>query len=80
MSSSKEYKAFANECLDWAKAARIVKEREIFLQMAQTWLQAACLAERREAKHHELPAEPAATSRRDAASGGPPGSGILGEL
>jgi hypothetical protein len=65
MSSSKEYKAFANECLDWAKTARIEKEREIFLQMAQTWLQAACLAERREGNDEALPGQSVNEARQD---------------
>jgi hypothetical protein len=46
--SSKEYREFADECLGWAKTARSDRERRIFLQMAETWLEAAVLAERRE--------------------------------
>jgi len=46
--SSKQYREFADECLGWAKTARSERERQIFLQMAQTWLQAAGLAEQRE--------------------------------
>jgi len=39
--SAKEYREFADECMGWAKTARSDREREIFLQMAQTWLWAA---------------------------------------
>jgi hypothetical protein len=46
--SSKQYREFADECLGWAKAARSDQERLIFLQMAETWLQAADLADQRE--------------------------------
>ncbi len=38
-------KQFADECLETARSER---ERPIFLRMAQTWLQAAGLAEQRE--------------------------------
>ena len=48
VSSSKQYREFADECLDWARTARSDRERRIFLQMAETWLQAADLADQRE--------------------------------
>jgi hypothetical protein len=38
---SNEFLEFVEECLDWAKAARSGDERNIFLQMAQAWLDAA---------------------------------------
>jgi hypothetical protein len=44
MSSAEEYRLNAEECLGWAKKARSGREREIFLQMAETWLQAATSA------------------------------------
>jgi hypothetical protein len=44
--SEKEYLEFADECMGWAKTARTDKEREIFIEMAGTWLRAAALAER----------------------------------
>jgi hypothetical protein len=47
MSSSDEYREFADECMGWAKTARSDKERAIFLQMAGTWLEAAVALERR---------------------------------
>ena len=46
MSSVEELRANADECLDWARTARTEREREIFLQMARAWLEAA--AARRE--------------------------------
>ena len=44
MESAKQFQEYAEECLDWAKSARTDQEREIFLQMAQTWMEAAMLA------------------------------------
>ncbi len=41
MSSAKEYREFARECMDWARTARSEHERAIFMQMAQTWIEAA---------------------------------------
>jgi hypothetical protein len=43
--SVREFQAFADECLDWAKTAKSDHERGIFLQMAETWIRAAILAE-----------------------------------
>jgi len=43
VASAEEYRAYADECLGWAKTARTETERQIFLQMAQTWLRAAVL-------------------------------------
>jgi hypothetical protein len=39
--SAKEYRELADECTGWAKTARSDQERQIFLQMAWTWLWAA---------------------------------------
>jgi hypothetical protein len=41
MSSAKEFREFAKECVDWARTAKSEEERNIFLQMAQTWIEAA---------------------------------------
>ena len=46
--SSKEYREFADECMRWAKTARNDREKRIFLQMAEAWLNAAVRADRRE--------------------------------
>jgi hypothetical protein len=43
--SVREFQAFTDECLDWAKTAKSDRERGIFLQMAETWIRAAILAE-----------------------------------
>jgi hypothetical protein len=45
---SKEYREFADECLHLAKTARSNREKRIFLRMAETWLELAVLADRRE--------------------------------
>ncbi len=49
MSSAKEYREFADECLDWAGTAKSARERRIFLQMAEAWLGAAA---RLDVKNH----------------------------
>jgi len=43
-----EYRAYADECFGWAKIARTEREREIFLQMARTWMEAALIAKERD--------------------------------
>jgi hypothetical protein len=43
--SSQEFRDFANECLDWAKTAQSDNERDIFLQMAQVWIEATVRSE-----------------------------------
>ena len=48
VSSAEEYRAYANECFGGAKKAQTEKEREIFLQMAKTWLDAALIAAERD--------------------------------
>jgi hypothetical protein len=50
--SSKEYRDFADECLGWAKTAKSDNERDIFLQMAQVWLEAAMRSEEGPTKVH----------------------------
>jgi hypothetical protein len=45
---SKEYREFADECMHWAKTAHSDREKRIFLQMAETWLKAAVIADGRE--------------------------------
>ena len=36
-----DFLEYAQECIDWARSARSINERKIFVQMAQTWLMAA---------------------------------------
>jgi hypothetical protein len=43
--SASEFRVLADECMEWAKTAKSDRERDIFLQMAKTWLQAAMLTE-----------------------------------
>jgi hypothetical protein len=45
--SAKEYRDHAAECMGWAKTARSDQERVTFLEMAQAWIQAAIVAERK---------------------------------
>lgn len=47
MASANECREFADEFLGWAKAAKSEREREIFLQMAHTWLHVAARLEGR---------------------------------
>jgi hypothetical protein len=48
MGSAKEFLEYANECFEWAKTARTDQERDLFLQMANSWTAAAVLARQRE--------------------------------
>jgi hypothetical protein len=41
VSSAHEYRENAEECIGWARTARADQEREIFLQIARTWIEAA---------------------------------------
>jgi hypothetical protein len=41
MSSAKEFREYADECMVWAKQAQTDDEREIYLNMAQDWIRAA---------------------------------------
>jgi hypothetical protein len=47
VSSVEELRAYADEHLGWAKTARTDRERNIFLQMAKTWLEAAAQVDSR---------------------------------
>jgi hypothetical protein len=42
--STKEFQEYADECMAWAKSAKTDKEREIYLQMAKAWSDAALIA------------------------------------
>jgi hypothetical protein len=44
VSSAEQYRSYADECFGWARTAKTAREREIFIQMAQTWLTAAVRA------------------------------------
>jgi ribosomal protein L17 len=43
MTSAKEYRQYAEECLTWAKQAKTDSERETLLKMAEDWLRAAAI-------------------------------------
>jgi hypothetical protein len=45
MESAKHYRDYSEDRLNWAKAAKSDQERETFLHLAQTWLEAATRAE-----------------------------------
>jgi hypothetical protein len=63
VSTYAEYRSFAEECLGWARTAKSNREREGFIQMAETWFAAALLAEEREgAGTTDLAREEAASS------------------
>ena len=47
MSNADQYRRNADECMEWAKTAKSDFERNTFLQMAQTWLAAAIIADGR---------------------------------
>jgi hypothetical protein len=55
VSSVEELRAYADEQLGWAKTARTDRERNIFLQMAKTWLEAAAQADGRTPLTEPLP-------------------------
>jgi hypothetical protein len=44
VSTADEYRSYADECIGWAKSAKTDRERQIFIQMAETWLRAAVVA------------------------------------
>jgi hypothetical protein len=44
MPSAKEYREYVDECIGWAKTAETDHERDIFLQMAKAWMEAALIA------------------------------------
>ena len=43
--SSQEYRQFAEECLRWAREIEDEAQRQLFLEMASAWVQAAALAD-----------------------------------
>jgi hypothetical protein len=48
VSTSSDYRSFAEECMGWARTAKSNRERQIFVRMAETWFAAALLAGERE--------------------------------
>jgi hypothetical protein len=47
MKTAEQFQDYANECLEWAEAAKTDAERTVLLQMAKTWAQAAIIAKQR---------------------------------
>jgi hypothetical protein len=43
--SAKEYRKYAAESLEWARTAGTDQERDILIQIAKTWLNAALVEE-----------------------------------
>jgi hypothetical protein len=43
MASAKEYRDFAEECLRWAEETKDDAQRKAFLEMANSWIQAAAM-------------------------------------
>jgi hypothetical protein len=64
MHSAKEFRDNADECVGWARTAHSDRERQIFLQMAKTWLEAA-----RASEVNTNAQEEAATSSASAVAG-----------
>ena len=54
MSMAKEYRAYAAECMDWAKNAKSDVERDRFLTMASAWLRAAAISELAASRQKEI--------------------------
>jgi hypothetical protein len=44
--SPKEFREFAEECLRWADETKSERHRQVLLDMAKTWMQAALQLER----------------------------------
>jgi len=45
-SSPKEFREFAQECLRWADETKSERHRQVLLEMARTWMEAALQLER----------------------------------
>jgi hypothetical protein len=54
-SSPKEYREFAQECLRWASETGSESHRQVLLEMAKTWMQAALEIERNLGLTDDLP-------------------------
>jgi hypothetical protein len=53
--SPKEYHEFAQECLRWADETKSERHRQVLLDMAKTWMQAALQLERSLALIDDVP-------------------------
>jgi hypothetical protein len=68
MASAKEFRDYADECKQWAKSAKTNRERDIFLQMAKSWMDAALLARDREVPPPSTPMTKPPSDLDDSAS------------
>jgi hypothetical protein len=41
--SPREFRTYADECLEWAKTTQFDQDRRDFLRMAEAWIKAAAL-------------------------------------
>ena len=60
--SSKQYREFARECLQWAEESASEEDRRHFLDMAKLWVHAA--AQLRDMSHHSDAPLPRPTRRK----------------
>jgi len=58
MASAKEFREYADDCLDLAKTVCSDRERAIFLDMARNWLEAASRAEGRKVIYQPVAKRP----------------------
>jgi hypothetical protein len=58
VSSAREYYENAEECFDWARTAKTKRERLIFLQMAEAWLDVARRWEAKDARAERTSGRP----------------------
>jgi len=75
--SPEEYRACADECLGWAKTAKTETERQTFLQMAATWLQAGAIAAGKISRHSVFGSEDKEGTRSESNGQRPPQSQSL---
>jgi hypothetical protein len=68
MSSAKEFLEYAMECKEWAKSAKTDHERDIFLQMAKSWMDAALLAGTEEVPRQSIPLSEPPSDQDDSAT------------
>jgi hypothetical protein len=68
MASAKEFRDYADECKKWAKCAKTNRERDIFLQLAKSWMDAALLARDRKVPHPSAPMTKPLSDQDDRAS------------
>jgi hypothetical protein len=71
VSASKEFRDYADECLDWARTAKSEQERDIYLRMARTWFAAAVQADLRDRPQRTPPPEAIKPDSAGAGEGGP---------